>query len=326
MVYDNYGLIIANSGWSEAYQGSRVESQHGYVQEHGQGSEAFNFLPGPNGLFYGYIRQTGLIDVDTDLRWIVVFVSKPEGSVGLRIVGWYEDAQFEVYSSRPEYESDDSFPRIDETGLKFHYSAIAPIAYLVPDLLRTEYLPKGHRIKTGGVYFAQGGPDQRDSREQAKARRAMAKSVFASLDRLRSQLDSIDLEGPEGDEGPAVLSDPALRAEVDEKAMAAVRQDLESKGYKVADHSKLPVSYDLEAVLADERLLVEVKGTHRAREAFFISRNEFAGRKRKGWQLAVVTNVTSDPKINYYSALEMAERFNVRIHSYVATQRNKTEN
>ena len=111
MLDDN--ILIANIGWSSAYEGEPVEGAMGYLVEHGTGAEAFNFRTGPGGLFYGYIRSGGLAKW-LDTSWTVVFVSKPDGTTGLRVVGWYENARLSGFLSREEYRHDPDFPRINK--------------------------------------------------------------------------------------------------------------------------------------------------------------------------------------------------------------------
>src|SRR3712207_3684659 len=125
-------MLIANIGWSDTYSGERVRSRQAYVQRQGTGAEAFNFKPGPDELFYGYLRQAAPKGLDPNVRWTIVFVSKPEGDPGrLRIVGWYEDAIIDRYAELPEYSINPTFPRISkQSGEKFEYCAVAPSAVL----------------------------------------------------------------------------------------------------------------------------------------------------------------------------------------------------
>ena len=77
--------------------------------------ERFNFLPGPNGRYYGYVLPMGPHESPpnpTDRNgWLVIFVARRVKGGPLLPVGWYEDATFEdSYRERPEYTHGAAFP------------------------------------------------------------------------------------------------------------------------------------------------------------------------------------------------------------------------
>lgn len=183
MNFDN--IIVANIGWSEFYRGGDIASAMTFVGDHGTGAEAFNFSPSHDGLFYGYIRGERLGE-RSDRIWTVVFVSKPSERELLRVVGWYEDAVVGAYRDRPEYAIDDDFPEIPGAG-RHIYSAITGKAFVVPAEARSELiLPKGHRIKSTGVYYVAGVNNFDDTQKQANARAEMAEWLRQVLPNLRS--------------------------------------------------------------------------------------------------------------------------------------------
>jgi hypothetical protein len=190
------GIIIANIGWSTDYLGRRVASDHGYVVEHGTGVEAYNFRPTPYGEFFGYIRGAAGFAKMRHERWTIVFVSKPRGEAGLRIVGWYEDAKVDGYRPRPEYDSDDNFPRLPNEEM-YIFTARARKAFLVPPEDRALLLlPKGHPIKSGGIYYASGIEVRSDTKAQQAQRRALADWVRNTLDAWRSRARLIPATTP----------------------------------------------------------------------------------------------------------------------------------
>lgn len=317
------GLILANIGWSDTYSGERVRSRHGYVEEKGTGAEAFNFKPTPDGLFYGYLRQAAPKGLDASIRWTIVFVSKPEGDAGrLRIVGWYEDALLDAYAERPEYLIDPTFPRINKQSReRFVYCAVAPTAMLVPVERRTEFLPSGHPMKRVGVYYLT-GRKMAGTAQQNALRRRIEQSVVDSLARLRTVTRKIDAgEGAVSDLEP--LLDPELRKKVDAEAMRVATRHLKNLGFETKDVSKEPLSYDIHATNAENVLKVEVKGTHRSRQGFFISRNEYELRHDPDWRLLMVTEALENPRPEMFTVSELNDRFAINIHSYVAVARRQ---
>jgi len=192
-MWDN--VIVANIGWDAAYAGDDIVSHHKYVQEHGTGAEAYNFSAF-DGLFYGYVRDGSALSRFSDHTWTIVFISKPDERSKLRLVGWYEEAVVGSYRDRPEYATDIEFPWLDDNQ-KFHFSALTKSAYILPEELREGFeLPHGHRIKSGGIYYAAGG--ERDDRpEQASARKKMVEWLRKVIPQVR-ELSRIDREQDAG--------------------------------------------------------------------------------------------------------------------------------
>lgn len=178
MNWDN--IIIANIGWSEDHVDT-IKSNMGFVREYGDGAEKLNFHRGADGRFYGYVRGGHRLDDVADRTWTIVFVSRPFGETGLRVVGWYEDAQVAGYGVRPEYADNPSF-QPGPNGEKLIFSAVTEIACLVPSEDRDRLcLPKGHRIKNAGIYYAAGNPFARDSRAQVRAKQSLAEWARTTL-------------------------------------------------------------------------------------------------------------------------------------------------
>jgi hypothetical protein len=191
-------IIVANIGWSPTYDGEQVSSAMGYVAEHGTGAEAYNFSPSRDGLLYGYIRSGERLAERSDRLWTVVFISKPREIDLLRVVGWYEDAVIGGYRTRPEYGYDPSFPKVRPSE-RFIFSAVAAKAFVADaDERKGLILPRGHRIKTAGLYFAAGVNNPADSIEQRTSRATIAEWLRNILPPLRaaSRLDRPDIVEP----------------------------------------------------------------------------------------------------------------------------------
>ncbi|GCD60690.1 hypothetical protein NBRC3280_3288 [Acetobacter pasteurianus NBRC 3280] len=90
-------VIWVNHGWADYYQGDAVDGNYAWISDGGEGHEAFNFLPGTDGRYYGYVppqgRYEGSPHDETESLWTVVFFAKHGNQKGVHIVGWYEDAQ-----------------------------------------------------------------------------------------------------------------------------------------------------------------------------------------------------------------------------------------
>lgn len=179
-------VLIANIGWAPSYNGEPISSAQGYVVKNGTGAEAYNFSHAPDGLFYGYVR--GGLAKWQGTSWTIVFVSKPANETGLRVIGWYENAVLGGYLPRKEYRTDPDFPVIDKpdgSHEQYIYNSVTSQAFFVSAADREKlYLPKGHPIKSGGVYYLD-GVQVEDSPEQARIRARIAAWVRESLPKFR---------------------------------------------------------------------------------------------------------------------------------------------
>ena len=95
---------------------------------------------------------------------------------------------------------------------------------------------------------------------------------FADLAGPLLQSTAVVAQEP-GAEGQQYLTDGALRAAIEQRAMRAATGHFEGLGYVVVDVSRT-MPYDLHATRAQEELHVEVKGTTGTGSAVFLTRNE----------------------------------------------------
>ena len=109
------------------------------------------------------------------------------------------------------------------------------------------------------------------------------------------------------------FADPQTRKEVENAAMKFVTDELVGRGYQVHDHHRDNGGYDLLAVSASERLLIEVKGTNSLEPRFFLTRNERrCSAKNNQWRLFIVCNALgSKPVFHEFAAEEMHKRFSL---------------
>jgi hypothetical protein len=104
--------------------------------------------------------------------------------------------------------------------------------------------------------------------------------------------------------------DAKTRKEIEEAAIGFVTKSLEASGYKVDDHQKLNLGYDLRGTIGSKTLFIEVKGTDAEFPRFFLSRNEYnCSLLQRGWQLRVVCEARRSPRMHVFSATEMEKRF-----------------
>lgn len=116
---------------------------------------------------------------------------------------------------------------------------------------------------------------------------------------------------PESDEETVTISsdsagfgDPQQNAHVEEVAMAAVTTHLEKAGFEVRDVSMRKVGWDLTAFRPNGSglRLVEVKGVSGSQPKVLLTANEVVTATFEDeWELAVVTDALTDPKVAFYS-------------------------
>jgi len=105
------------------------------------------------------------------------------------------------------------------------------------------------------------------------------------------------------------FADPETRREIEAAAIGFVTRELERRGFRVEDHQRENRGYDLLAVSALSRLLIEVKGTDCIEPRFFLTRNERRCSAQSGWRLFVVCGARSAPRLSEYTGDEMHRKF-----------------
>ena len=104
--------------------------------------------------------------------------------------------------------------------------------------------------------------------------------------------------------------DAATRKAIEIAAVNFVTSKLTAEGFTVIDHQALNLGYDLLAQKGQRTLRVEVKGTDAPFPRFFLTRNEYkCSLIAKDWQLRVVCEARSNPKMLKYSADAMLKQF-----------------
>ena len=303
-------------GWSDYYRGGPVDGNFGWLTESGgEGHEAFNFLPGPDGRYYCYVPPHGqhaaLPYSSEPDGWTVICLAKLPKKRGVHVVGWYENATLMGdWVPRPEYDAGVGF-RLDNKGVTFSYSIKSDDAHFVPPEARTE--PFSHPSVKQAKFSYLIGPGVQTT--QAKA------EVLGILESELVRLRSLAIAQPNPASAPDELEDdvnplsgfgtPEHRRAVELAAERAVAAELERMGYSVIRRSDEKIGYDLQAIANQSRndLYVEVKGTSGPFQRFYMTQKERQFTSSKGWRLAMVTGALSDPVVRFFTQKQVEKHF-----------------
>lgn len=294
-------IAYVKTGWSDTYQGGAVFGRHDYITEYEDAHERFNFLPAPDGRFYGYIPPIGNKyrppQPENSDGWLIIFVAAERGIGPLTVVGWYEKAQFvDEYQDRPEYGTSVDF-ETDVEDEKFVYCIVSESATLIPTADRTITISGKHFRRSPIVYVRGTGSKDTWRTELAKFAVKMVKTPGRVIQ--KAGMPSIS------------FPDAKHRKKVEKKAIDAVQARLKVEGYKIQDRQKDYCGYDLLATRnrQPKELHVEVKGTSSSELQFFMTENERNYMKNPKWRLALVTNALSRPKITIMNSNETQRSF-----------------
>ncbi|MFT3820147.1 MAG: DUF3883 domain-containing protein [Rubrivivax sp.] len=135
------------------------------------------------------------------------------------------------------------------------------------------------------------------------------------LDELKSFIETLSrmestAEEPEVEISGGGFANPETRKQIEGAAVDYVIRHLESFGYKWHDRQKDRCGYDVLATRDNEILYIEVKGTDSSVPRFFITRRErIFSQGHTNWQLWVVCQARSLPKLLRFSASDMEQMF-----------------
>lgn len=116
--------------------------------------------------------------------------------------------------------------------------------------------------------------------------------------------------------------DTDTRKAIETAAVNFVTSKLTSEGFAVLDHQALNLGYDLLAQKGQQTLHVEVKGTDSSFPRFFLTRNEYkCSLIDKNWQLRVVCEARTNPRMLRYSAETMLKQFTLDPLAWECTPR-----
>lgn len=314
-------IAIIKTGWSDDFTGSPVEASHAHVREYADGSERFNFLPGPDGRWYAYTPPIGKKMVPPKPKqlggWLVFSVAKKPGEKGLYLTGWYEDAAFTgEFLDRPEYKlSPPGLPR-DEEGNPYHYVLSAPRAVRVDPRAHAHVFP-GDNMKRASVFYLRGNGAKERWREELAQRLLQIREQWDA--NAESDQVSVLSDGMSG-----ICGDATRRKEVEAAAVACVLAHFPISKYEIEDCQKRNLGYDfvVRSKKSGEELHVEVKGTQNASAHFLMSRKEYKYMQAfpERWRLAMVTQALSaTPHLKVMDAAEAARMFRWEEFTWHAT-------
>ena len=312
-------IMWVKFAWSEYYRGGPVGGNFRWLKEgDGEGHEAFNFLPGPDGGYYCYVPPHGPSSAspyrDDPHGWTVICLAKFPAQKGVHIVGWYENATLmgkEV--PRPEYKAGIGF-RLDSHGKKFSFSISSKTAFFVPPEQRTA--PFSHPSIKQAKFSYLVGPDVKQTDEKTE--------ILSILEAELARLRPIAISQPNPVSAPDELEDdidplgrfgtPEHRRTVELAAERATTGMLEQLGYRVVRRSNEKIGYDLQAIAEDggSDLYVEVKGTSGGERRFYMTPKERAFTSTDGWRLAMVTDALGTPEVTLFTYKQMEQRFSLQ--------------
>ncbi len=289
-------LLVCRTAWMDHYRGvsgdDRATGGGAWVDEHGFGSEVFNFKP-VRGTYFGFAQATGAgVNLtrlggsrgDEKLEGVTVaWVATHPAEGGMRIVGWYRDATvYAEYQSFPKSVNGRRMP----DGETPSYLVRSQDAMLLDRDARVLEVPRGSATTAGMGQSNLWYPD-RDS--AIPILKFIASSGRSSSRGSRSALPR--------------LTDVDRRLRIEKTAMMAVARLFADRGYEVVDVSMDRVGWDLEARRKRSRLLVEVKGTSLDSREFVVevTPNEYAKMTseecRASYRFCVVTSCEATPEV-----------------------------
>lgn len=195
-------IAFAKTGWSESYNGDDVEGQFEYLEDWGDGAERFNFKPGPDRAYYGYLPPIGearaVPKPQPAAGWLVIWVAKLDGTGPMVPVGWYEDATFtHEWCDRPEYDENEDFETLP-SGERYCYSVHAANAVLIPADRRHEIQVDSAHLKSSPVLYAVGHmpwaawrDGYRDLAERIVRHYAGEAARYSTLDELVARVNEL---------------------------------------------------------------------------------------------------------------------------------------
>jgi len=306
-------------GWSEYYRGGPVDGNFRWLNEgDGEGHEAFNFMPGPDGGYYCYVPPHGRASAspssDEPHGWTVICLAKFPSQKGVHVVGWYQNATLMGEQvPRPEYEAGIGF-RLDVQGAEFSYSIKSDTAFFVPPEARTA--PFSHPSVKQAKFSYLTGPGIETTAAKAE--------ILEILEAELARLAPLAIAQPNPVNAPDELEDdidplgrfgtPEHRRTVELAAERAATTELERLGYRVVRRSDEKIGYDLQAIpnQGGNELYVEVKGTSGADRRFYMTPKEREFTSTDGWRLAMVTDALGNPDVKIFTCKQMEQRFSLQ--------------
>jgi hypothetical protein len=321
-------LLWVKFGWSDYYRGGPVDGNFGWLNRNkgkrneGRGHEAFNFRPGPQGTYYGYVPPQGgnyAPSNDDPHGWTVVCLAKHPNYPGVHVVGWYENATLLGKWLDPPAGFAEKHGDSDHPAYDWSYCITSNSAFFVPPEYRV--LPFSDTSVRQGKYSFLTGPDVETTSNKQR--------VLRILEGRMKKLAGVAIRNP----SEANLPDPQIdaadplkgfgtaehRKKVEKAAEREVIAYYREKGFKPVRVTHLPCGHDFVFTKGKSVLHVEVKGTSSEVAQFYLTRNEhlIGMTSNPAWRLAMVTSALSQtPAIMIYRASELKRHFDIEPYVY----------
>lgn len=321
-------IIWVKFAWSEFYRGGPVGGNFRWLKEgDGEGHEAFNFMPAPDGSYYCYVPPHGPASAspwkDEPEGWTVICLAKFPSQKGVHVVGWYEDATLlGEFKPRPEYSSGTGF-RNDIQGEKFTYSIKSNKAYFIAPEFRK--FPFSHKSVKQAKFSYLSGPGVKITKDK--------QDLLEILDKELSRLSGVAIFQPSESAVPDESEDklnplagfgtPEHRKKVEIAAEEFATKELQRMGYEVRNRShERGIGFDLHAISTDcdGDIFVEVKGTSGFDRRFYLTPNELMASHIEHWRLAIVTNALCKPEILFLTGRQMRDHYSVQPLMWIARE------
>jgi len=285
-----------------------------YVEKNGVGGEVYNFKPS-QGTCYGYAMSISgggldLMKLDSTRRWAVgdelegvdvVFIAKRPGH-GQVVVGWYRNATVfhKTYRVRRG-----KIQGMAEARRSYLCMTKAADAHLLPEASRTMeilHAPAGNGGFTGqsNVWY----PTEKGDYPKVVA---FLKDLRRYINgRAKPMAVSDEEDGSDGGANKggrrgrrSRQPDAAHNAEVELKAVEAVKKKYKKAGYAIVSVEKDNCGWDLVATKGKQTLHIEVKGCSGSTIYFELTPNEYKKLQEHSerYRVCVVCDVLVTPKI-----------------------------
>lgn len=322
-------ILWVKFGWSEWYRGGAVDGDFTWLKDNKKfgterrGHEAFNFNPGPDGLYYCYVPpQKGEYAPSNDdpHGWTVICLAKNPKHTGIHIVGWYENATLhgrwiEPPSGTVGKRGDATHPAYD-----WSYCISSETAFFVAPEDRTSPF-SDNSIRQGKYSFLDGpGVTVNDNK------RRVLELLEGRLEALRpvsiKNPSEHKLPDPELDTADPLkgFGTPEHRRKVEIAAENAAIEYYATRGFQYERVTHLPCGYDFIFTKGKLEFHVEVKGTASTSPQFFLTRNEHVKglQSDPAWRLLMVTAALSaNPLTSEYNASELARSFDIEPYVFL---------
>lgn len=317
-------LVFLRVGFMEAYDGpGEISGGGAYVDEHDVGGEVLNFRS-VRGKCYGWARtfNEGGLNLDRiapGRTWsagdtlpgvdVVFFARRPIG--GQVIVGFYRGA---TVLHRRSVSRSGTIPGMEAGFPRYICEVDSPHAYLIPSDQREFMVPTAGQEGRGSpgqsnVWYPDPGQFPKVSRFVADARKYLleVESRANSVGRAAANRTG---KAP----GWPVSPDAAWNAEVEARAVGAVRAYFVNLGWEVRSVERDNVGWDLEVANGTLALRVEVKGRSNAELGFELTPNEYLKLQEHfgTYRVALVCSVFDRPEIHLLEAARLGNGWVVR--------------